>query len=116
MTEASGTPDGWEFELLASETEDLREFQSACTESGVSITVRTIRRSDVPAETRDGLTDPQREILRLAHDAGYFGVPRETTVSELAAELDVSPQAASKRIRRAVEAVVDHTLRTTRSR
>jgi predicted DNA binding protein len=113
VTEANGTPDGWQFELLASDQDDLAEFQSACTESDLSITIRTIQRSGIESEERDGLTEKQREIVRLAHERGYFEVPRETTVSDIAAELDISPQAASKRLRRGIGGMVDHVLSST---
>ena len=55
---------------------------------------------------RFGLSQAQREALVLALDRGYFATPRETNLDDLAAELGISPQAASQRIRRGNEQVL----------
>lgn len=48
-----------------------------------------------------GLSEPQREVLVAAYEAGYFDIPRQVTMSDLAETLDVSQQALSERLRRA---------------
>lgn len=53
-----------------------------------------------------GLTPEQREVLVEAVEGGYFLVPRETDLDDLAGSLDISPQAASERIRRGTDAVL----------
>jgi len=52
------------------------------------------------------LTPAQRETLVQAVENGYFGVPRETKLDEIADELDISRQAASERVRRGTEQVL----------
>lgn len=47
------------------------------------------------------LTDRQREALDVALQAGYFEVPRESTLAEVADRLGVDPSTASGVIRRA---------------
>ncbi len=47
------------------------------------------------------LTAKQRETVETAYRRGYFEVPREVSLGELAEELDVSHQALSERLRRA---------------
>jgi hypothetical protein len=47
-----------------------------------------------------GLTAAQREAIRAAADRGYFKVPREVSLKELAEQLGVSEQAVSQRLRR----------------
>jgi predicted DNA binding protein len=47
-----------------------------------------------------GLSAVERETVRTAVEEGYFGTPREGTLSTLAAELDVSKMAVSKNLRR----------------
>ncbi|MFB6207502.1 MAG: helix-turn-helix domain-containing protein [Haloglomus sp.] len=62
------------------------------------------------AETSDdeiGLTPEQRETLLLADEMGYFDIPRNTTTSGLAAELDISNQAVSERLRRGYSRLVE---------
>nr|WP_256487766.1 MULTISPECIES: helix-turn-helix domain-containing protein [unclassified Haladaptatus] len=56
------------------------------------------------------MTDEQREALATAFASGYFRVPRETSLSELAETLDISPQAASGRLRRGLERMLGATL------
>jgi hypothetical protein len=51
---------------------------------------------------RGVLTDLQAETLACAVAAGYFDVPRRTTLVELAQELGVSDTAVSQRLRRGV--------------
>ena len=46
-----------------------------------------------------GLTDKQRECLRVALGEGYFDSPRGISQSELAAELGISSSALSRRLR-----------------
>jgi predicted DNA binding protein len=52
------------------------------------------------------LTDRQRDALRAAFDAGYFATPSEATLSEVAAEFDVTTQTLSRHVRVAVEKLV----------
>ncbi len=57
-----------------------------------------------------GLTPVQRETLLLAVDRGYYAIPRECTTLELAEELDISDQAVTERLRRAIVTVVKNTV------
>jgi len=56
-------------------------------------------------ESKLELTDKQREVLDTAREMGYFEVPRDATAAEIAEELDISPQAVSERMRRAISAL-----------
>jgi predicted DNA binding protein len=56
------------------------------------------------------LTDEQRETLELAYEVGYFDVPRSATTTDLAAELGVSNQAVSERLRRGYARLVEETI------
>ncbi|WP_324756447.1 bacterio-opsin activator domain-containing protein [Haloarcula sp. GH36] len=53
------------------------------------------------AALTDSLTDRQRELLAAAHEAGYYGWPRETTAEELAGRLDISAPTLHKHLRAA---------------
>jgi predicted DNA binding protein len=52
------------------------------------------------------LTDRQRNYLLVAHNHGYFDVPRDATLAEVADALGVDPSSASETIRRATDRVV----------
>jgi predicted DNA binding protein len=56
------------------------------------------------------LTDTQREALVLAYERGYFGSPRETSLEEVAAELDITQQSLSSRLRRGHRRLIAATL------
>jgi len=74
----------------------------------------SINRLYVPrsADVREryGLTPEQHDLLRRAHEEGYFEVPRETSVAELSEETDVSDTAVSRHLRQGLDALVEHTL------
>lgn len=110
VTKARGTPDAWEFELLAGNQSTLAAFQTACNERAIPIEIQTIFQSGPTTVDRVGLTEKQREILQVAYERGYFRVPRGVTVTELGEEFGISPQAASKRLRRGLSAVVGQVL------
>lgn len=55
----------------------------------------------------DVLTDRQRECLEVALQSGYFDVPRESSLEDVAATLDVDKSSASVTLRRATSRIVD---------
>jgi predicted DNA binding protein len=57
-----------------------------------------------------GLTAPQRQALLLAAEYGYYDVPRNGTLTDIAGELDISEQAASQRLRRGTRALLESTI------
>ena len=54
----------------------------------------------------DGLTDRQRAALDAAVAAGYYEVPRQGTVADVAARLDCAPGTASEHLRKAEATLV----------
>lgn len=62
-----------------------------------------IEKRDAAIHLLDGcqeLTAVERQTIRTALDAGYFESPRETTLSALADEFDISKPGVSKNLRR----------------
>lgn len=57
-----------------------------------------------------GLTPDQRETLMMAVENGYFAVPRETKLDEIAEEVGITRQAASERVRRGADTVLRKSL------
>ncbi|MGQ3413058.1 helix-turn-helix domain-containing protein [Natrinema sp. LN54] len=80
--------------------EALFAYRDTCREKGISFRIQQIFHESAPAGDRYGLTERQREALLIALEEGYFDVPRETTLSAVAAKLDISDQALSARLRR----------------
>jgi predicted DNA binding protein len=52
------------------------------------------------------LTVPQRDALVVAAKQGYYQIPRETTLDDIADALDISTQAASERLRRGMDQLI----------
>lgn len=65
-----------------------------------------------PHTAESDLTPAQRDALVAAVDRGYFDIPRDATVAEVAGDLGVSEQAASERLRRGVQNLVTGVLVT----
>ncbi|WP_323172549.1 helix-turn-helix domain-containing protein [Natrialba sp. PRR66] len=80
--------------------EALHAYREGCLERDVGFLVRRIYQEHGTETARYDLTAHQREALLTALERGYFEVPRTVTLSELAAELDISDQALSARLRR----------------
>ncbi|WP_435318408.1 helix-turn-helix domain-containing protein [Haloarchaeobius sp. TZWSO28] len=64
--------------------------------------------------TRDAVLieqpDDRRELLRVAVQEGYFRVPREVTLTDLAERSGRSSKEVSEELRRAIEEVVLDTM------
>jgi len=65
--------------------------------------------NDQPAG-RYGLTDAQFEALATAWERGFYTVPREVELVDIAADLGISHQALSERLRRGIDALIQDTL------
>jgi len=57
-----------------------------------------------------GLTDKQYRAITVAFTNGYYDSPRAFSTDELAAELGISPAAASERLRRAERQLLSETI------
>jgi predicted DNA binding protein len=103
--------DEWTFRIRFEDHQGLSEFNTFCQQHGIGY--RLTRVYAVPDPTTDrpyGLTNAQAETLTRAVERGYFEVPRQVSFAELAAELGISEQAVSERVRRGANAVLSHVL------
>ncbi|QRV15629.1 helix-turn-helix domain-containing protein [Haloterrigena salifodinae] len=53
------------------------------------------------------LTDEQLAVLETAYENGYFDIPRETSATELADELEIAQSTASERLRTAERTLLE---------
>jgi predicted DNA binding protein len=105
-----GTRDGWKFEVRGETRERIAEFRSDCQAHGIPIEITAVH-SLLPVQG-DGyeLTDTQREALVLAYEMGHFDSPRTASLAEVAAELGISQQSLSSRLRRGHRRLIGGTL------
>lgn len=106
--------------VLALAPADLTATYRDLLEEG-RVTVESKREVSAPAAGRPlaslsdalpSLSDRQRETLLLAHERGYYEIPRGTTTAALADELGIARRTAEDHLRRAegklVDALADH--------
>lgn len=101
MQEAEAIDGTWYLKLKFVDHDALEAFQSHFRERGYSFDLQRLHDGPVPKEREYDLTSEQREALVAALEMGYFAVPRDAPISDLAEELGVSTNAVSQRLRRA---------------
>lgn len=108
-------PDGTASISLQGTREDLQWFVEHQQQAGRAPTIKRIG-PDV-AEESDGtlLTPRQHKALVLATTSGYYEVPREVNLRELATQMDISAGSLSELLRRAEERLAKAYLQATTS-
>lgn len=108
---ATGSSDRWAIELRFPSHDALSAFQEYYLDCEMPITIEKMYNPTKPdAGPWYGLTAVQRETLTHAVEAGYYSLPRRLSTKELAAEFDISDQAATERLRRGITTLVNNTL------
>jgi predicted DNA binding protein len=107
---AVGRRGTWENRVRFPSRDAFAKFYQTCRRKGVDVDVLALYDS-VGGEGSDnrglGISEKQREALTAAHERGYYNVPRTVSLDELAAELGISDQALSERLRRGIKNVLD---------
>lgn len=107
---AFGDESGWQLRVLFAERDALSRTYDYCQEAGLTLDIRSIYQLDDGREGRFGLTDEQQDTLTTAYQRGYFDVPRNITLTDLAEEIGISHQALSERLRRGQKSVLANTV------
>ncbi|WP_158058010.1 helix-turn-helix domain-containing protein [Halorussus halophilus] len=110
IKEAMGTEETWRFELRGRDHETLSSFQQFLNECDVPNTVERVWNPNESRNNPYGMTAKQREALELAFEEGYFAVPRETSLSELAEKMGITRQSFSRRIARGVNTLLSNSI------
>jgi HTH-type transcriptional regulator, bacterioopsin transcriptional activator and related proteins len=108
-------PDGAELLVSVPPSVAPRTIDSVVTDRQPTSTLlaqRDRRRSERDRRPwlAERLTDRQFEVVRTAYHAGYFESPRRSAGQEVAASLDISPQAFYKHVRAAQRALFEATI------
>jgi predicted DNA binding protein len=111
LLSAKGTADTWEFEIRFPTHDALSEFQDFCSSAHIPLEVGRIYNPTKPGMGQwYGLTNTQRNTLVRAVEGGYYSIPRQMSTQDLAEEFDISDQAVTERLRRAIITLVENTL------
>jgi predicted DNA binding protein len=106
ILEASARDDRWRLRIRFMTREQFEDFRAHFDEHGPAFQLEQLFTVEHPRHTRGDVTPEQHEALTTAVDVGYFQVPRDASLQDVADELDVSHQAVSERIRRGTENLV----------
>jgi len=96
----------WTLTVWMPERTDLAHLWDYAQQNDVDIDLLRVNEYAGIGTTDAGLTDSQREALLVAFERGYFEEPRNATLSEVAADLDISQPAASGLLRRGIERLI----------
>lgn len=111
ILDATGSAGTWAFELRFPDHDAMSSFQQVCRDDDVSFEVLRVYNPSKPEiGPWFGLTEPQREALLLAVEQGYYDIPRSCKTVELAEQLDISDQAVTERLRRAIVTLTSNTV------
>ncbi len=96
----------WIFTVWVPERANLADLWETARRHEIDIELLRVNEYASLGTTDSGLTDSQREALLVAFEAGYFEEPRNATLGEVAAELDISQPAAGGLLRRGIERLI----------
>lgn len=107
----SSSADGLDVRLRFPDRESLSEYRPLVSDRGVEVILRGVYdQTDSAPGAEFSLTAKQRTALLTAVESGYYDVPREAELADVASELDVSTQSVSERLRRGVSTFVRNAL------
>lgn len=95
--------DGWLFIQAVTSHDRLSQFTTGLKKAGITFEVLSVTQS---VDTLDLLTDRQWEFITEAVESGYYDTPRECSLVDLAAVMDVDPSTASGILHRAEERII----------
>ncbi|EMA17438.1 helix-turn-helix domain-containing protein [Haloarcula marismortui] len=101
----------WILTIWMPERTALAHLWDYAQENDIDIDLLSVNEYASLGNTDAGLTDSQREALLVALETGYFEEPRNATLSDVAADLDISQPAASGLLRRGIKRLIISSLR-----
>jgi predicted DNA binding protein len=108
---ARGTTAAWEFEIRFQTHDALSSFQEHCSDAQIDIDLGRVYNPSRPGTGAwYGLSEVQRATLIRAVQGGYYSIPREISTKELADTFDISDQAVTERLRRAISTLAENTV------
>ena len=100
----------WQLRVLFPDRDALSRTYDVCEDYDLDLDIETIYEMDNERHGRYGLTDDQSATLTAAFEHGYYEIPRDVSVADLADELGISHQTLSERFRRAHGTLIENSL------
>lgn len=107
---ASGQSDGWHLRILFPDRDSLSATHDFATEDNLTFSLQNVFDLNEGRGRQFNLTEHQHETLLTAYTHGYYDIPQNVTMNELADELGISTQAASQRLHRAYSNLIENAL------
>jgi predicted DNA binding protein len=103
---ADGGAETWEFRIQFRDRDALRAFRDDCEEHKVTTELVRLYNPN-PPESPQVISDEQRDALLTAFETGYWKIPRESHLEDMADRIGISDQAISERLRRGCSSLVE---------
>ncbi|SNR25241.1 helix-turn-helix domain-containing protein [Halorubrum vacuolatum] len=97
---------GWVLTVWMPERQRLSSLWEYAERNDVGIELLRVNQYASLERADAGVTDAQRQALLVALETGYFEEPRDATLGDVAADLDISQPAASGLLRRGMKRLV----------
>jgi predicted DNA binding protein len=100
-------------QFIANDIGTLRGVIKTLRNRASSVSIRCLRHSDDEDGTepvfvdKGAFTERQREVLRTAHEMGYFERPKRANAGDVAAELDIAPSTFAEHLAAAQTKLMD---------
>ncbi|RQG91308.1 bacterio-opsin activator [Natrarchaeobius halalkaliphilus] len=110
LLECRASEGGWVIEMRFPDRESFVRYHTFLEDERVEFEL--LRLADgtdvVSSHASRTVTESQREALEIAHEYGFFDVPRGTDLATIADHLGISTQAVSERLRRGQARLVEN--------
>ncbi|WP_458208076.1 helix-turn-helix domain-containing protein [Haladaptatus sp. NG-SE-30] len=110
IVEGYGEHGEWAFRLRFATQDDISQFDDYCATHEIARTIDRVTDIHPPEGRRLDLSPEQLEVMRVAYSHGYFEVPRRISQTDLGDLLGITHQAASERLRRANEKIIEQSM------
>lgn len=107
-----GNNETWLVRVLFPEQSMFSRTKEYAQKNGLPFNVRRSYSVDVKQHKQEGLTQAQYHSLVSAFEAGYFEIPKEATLHDLAEQEGTTHQALSERLRRGIHNLIQQRLIT----
>lgn len=109
--ETEAQADEWRLNLRVNSRETLEDLQQFCNDRAVRFRLIRLYKMEHAKIGRYSYTEKQQEALITALELGYFEIPREASLEEVANAMDISTGAVSERLRRGQMNLVRDTMK-----
>jgi hypothetical protein len=110
ILQLDGERNEWHLKLRVESRSALGSLQDRCEEHDLEFKLVRLYRLTEPKMGQFNVSEKQFEALTTALEMGYFEIPRDATLEDVADALGVSKRAASERLRRGHTNLLHNTL------